>query len=160
MEISRAMTKLQETCRALGRRLERFVGRWMWLREYEISLNRRAEVEQELFDAARGKRPLPDAEQCRKLAVRLGVPDKWKDIRNARVAAPTAPHYPCPDGCAYRGLVARFIESFDKAAKFNADIVQTGKSSLDPNEDHAEYLEIVLEAKALLKPNEKLRGAP
>ena len=27
MEISRAMTKLQETCRALGRRLERFVGR-------------------------------------------------------------------------------------------------------------------------------------
>jgi hypothetical protein len=63
----------------LRRRLERFVMRWRWLRDYEISLNRRAEVEQELFDMARGKRPLPDAEQCRKLAIRLGVPDKWRD---------------------------------------------------------------------------------
>ena len=119
------MTKLQETCRALGHRLERIVGpeltpeqqalrtaenyrslmeghlaestryqallfhSWKCIREQAKGLKRQAmkikrlrkqiaEVEQELFDSARGKRPLPDAEQCRKWAIRLGVPDKWK----------------------------------------------------------------------------------
>jgi hypothetical protein len=38
-------------------------------------MNRRVEVEQVLLDAANGKRPLPDAKECRKLAMRLGDPE-------------------------------------------------------------------------------------
>lgn len=49
------------------------------MRDYEKSLNRRAEVEEALWAAARGKTPLPDAEQCRQWALRLGVPDEWRD---------------------------------------------------------------------------------
>lgn len=41
-------------------------------------LNRRAEVESYLFDCANEKRPLPDKEQCRLLALKLGVPSKWR----------------------------------------------------------------------------------
>jgi len=37
-------------------------------------LNRRAIVEQYLFDCAGGKRPLPDAETCRLIALKLGTP--------------------------------------------------------------------------------------
>lgn len=40
-------------------------------------LNRRGEVEQILFDCAKGKRPLPDKDKCRELAMRLGVPDEF-----------------------------------------------------------------------------------
>jgi hypothetical protein len=43
-------------------------------------LNQRAEVEQLMFDAARGKRPMPDAKELRAWALRLGTPhdhDKW-----------------------------------------------------------------------------------
>lgn len=60
------------------RALRRFLLRHRWLRDYEKSLNRRAQVEQELFDVANGKRPLPDRDKCRELALRLGVPDDWK----------------------------------------------------------------------------------
>lgn len=63
--------------KAMGR-LHRFIARWRWMRAYEVSLNRRAEVEQDLFNVANGKRPLPDAEQCRQWATRLGVPDEWR----------------------------------------------------------------------------------
>jgi hypothetical protein len=52
------------------------------VRAYEISLNRRAEVEQELWDCSRGKKPLPDAKQCKEWALRLGVPDEWRDAPN------------------------------------------------------------------------------
>lgn len=38
------------------------------------ALNRRAEIEQALLDAAAGKTPLPDAAQCRAWALRLGQP--------------------------------------------------------------------------------------
>lgn len=48
-----------------------------WMRSYELSLNTRAKVEQELIDCANGKRPLPDAEQCRAWAAKLGVPSWW-----------------------------------------------------------------------------------
>lgn len=40
---------------------------------WAASLNRRAEVETELFDMAAGKRPLPTAEDCRRMAIKLGV---------------------------------------------------------------------------------------
>lgn len=46
-------------------------------------LNRRVSVEQELFDCAAGKRPLPTAEQCREMALRLGVPDEYRTLPNA-----------------------------------------------------------------------------
>lgn len=46
-----------------------------WMRMYEKSLNRRAEVEEELFQMARGQRPLPTADDCRRLAQKLGDPD-------------------------------------------------------------------------------------
>lgn len=44
---------------------------------WAAALNRRAEVEQTLLDVAHGKRPLPDAETCRALALRLGVPEEF-----------------------------------------------------------------------------------
>ncbi len=47
------------------------------MRSYELSLNARAKVEQELIDCANGKRALPDAQQCRDWAQRLGVPTWW-----------------------------------------------------------------------------------
>lgn len=51
---------------------------WWWklrfLRSYAVSLKRRAEVEQRLLDAANGKAPVPDAQECRRLALKLGDP--------------------------------------------------------------------------------------
>jgi len=44
-------------------------------------LNRRAEVEQFLFDCFAGKRPLPDKETCRSLAMKLGVANALRDPR-------------------------------------------------------------------------------
>jgi len=52
-----------------------------WMRSYELSLNARAKVEQELIDCANGKRDLPDAEQCREWAAKLGVPSWWSEQR-------------------------------------------------------------------------------
>lgn len=49
-------------------------GMWLSVIQPPDWLNRRAEVEQELFDAANGKRPMPDAAQLRTWALRLGVP--------------------------------------------------------------------------------------
>ncbi|MDT3735528.1 MAG: hypothetical protein ROZ00_04835 [Denitratisoma sp.] len=60
------------------KRLYRFIARWRWMWMYERSLNERAKVEQELIDCANGKRPLPDACQCRDWARRLGVPAEWR----------------------------------------------------------------------------------
>lgn len=48
--------------------------RWLIVRDSGAELNRRVAVEQILLDCATGKRPLPDAAQCRELALRLGVP--------------------------------------------------------------------------------------
>lgn len=58
--------------------IRRVVMRYWWAKMYEESLNRRAEVEQELLDASRGKRPMPNQVQLRKWAMRLGVPDEWR----------------------------------------------------------------------------------
>ena len=44
-------------------------------------INRSVPVEQELLDIANGKRPLPTAEDCRRMAMKLGVPTKHR--RNA-----------------------------------------------------------------------------
>lgn len=45
------------------------------------SLTRRAEVEQWLFDAAKGKRATPTAEECLALAMKLGVSNDLRDER-------------------------------------------------------------------------------
>lgn len=55
--------------------IQRWRDQWRFLRHAGRMLNRRVEVEQELFDCAHGKRPLPDAAQCRQWALRLGTPD-------------------------------------------------------------------------------------
>lgn len=39
------------------------------------ALNRRAAVEQWMFDAARGKRPMPTPEELRAWAIKLGTPE-------------------------------------------------------------------------------------
>ncbi len=44
------------------------------LPHYAEELNRRVEVEAALFEAATGRRALPDAAECRRMAIRLGVP--------------------------------------------------------------------------------------
>lgn len=43
-------------------------------------LNRRVDVENALLQSAAGARPLPDAAECRRLALHLGIPD---DARRA-----------------------------------------------------------------------------
>jgi hypothetical protein len=52
--------------------------RWLYafrnLGRYAESLNRRAEVETFLLDAARGKREPPTREECAMLAKKLGKP--------------------------------------------------------------------------------------
>ncbi len=55
------------------RKLKALALMFRWQREYEAGLNRRVEVEQELFDAASGARPLPTQEDCKRLAIRLGT---------------------------------------------------------------------------------------
>jgi hypothetical protein len=42
---------------------------------WAASLNRRATVEQWMFDAARGKRPMPTPQELRAWALKLGTPD-------------------------------------------------------------------------------------
>lgn len=55
-------------------RLHRLYDRWRAWRMLDDILRRRARVEQRLFDAASGKKPLPDADECRELAQKLGTP--------------------------------------------------------------------------------------
>ena len=43
------------------------------LEAYRLSLNARVKIENELFAMADGKLPLPDAQKCRELAIRLGT---------------------------------------------------------------------------------------
>ncbi len=46
-----------------------------WMRSYEVSLNRRADVEDVLTSVANGKRGPLSQDECRELAAKLGVPD-------------------------------------------------------------------------------------
>lgn len=53
-------------------------------------LNRRAAVEQTLLNCAAGRQPLPTAESCRELALKLGVPEEYRidHIKPAPVQQP------------------------------------------------------------------------
>lgn len=64
-------------------RVRRARARQRWQRDYEKSLNDRAHVEEQLLYIARGKAPLPDREQCRKWAIKLGVPAHWRNDAEA-----------------------------------------------------------------------------
>jgi len=55
--------------------LYRLQARYRMLRYHGKELNRRVTVENILFSMAAGKRPLPDREECRKLAMKLGTPE-------------------------------------------------------------------------------------
>jgi hypothetical protein len=46
------------------------------LKDHGARINRCAEVEQLMFDAARGKRPMPTKEELRSWANKLGMPKK------------------------------------------------------------------------------------
>jgi len=52
-----------------------------WMRSYETSLNRRAAVEEVLFNVANGKRGPLTRDECRDLALKLGVPDDFMQPR-------------------------------------------------------------------------------
>ncbi len=61
----------------------RLKARIRFLMNHGNELNRRVEIENILGQIATGKRPLPDREQCRVLALKLGTPkeywpDEWK----------------------------------------------------------------------------------
>lgn len=58
--------------------LRRLLWRLRNLRDGYHELNRRAAVEQELWNAANGKAPMPDREKLRDWALRLGVPDEFR----------------------------------------------------------------------------------
>ena len=59
----------------------RLVWRLRNLRNGYHELNRRAKVEVELFECVAGKRPMPDKQQLREWAVRLGVPEAFRRSR-------------------------------------------------------------------------------
>lgn len=63
---------------------QRIAARWRIWRNLDDVLARRARVEQYLFDCAAGKRPLPDSETCRKLALKLGTPSSVQEIKLPR----------------------------------------------------------------------------
>ena len=58
--------------------LRRFKYWLLGFKNYPKELNRRANVEQELWNCYHGKSPLPDKNQCKDWALRLGVPDCFR----------------------------------------------------------------------------------
>jgi hypothetical protein len=76
---------------------------------WAAALNRRATVEQLMFDAARGKRPMPTAEELRAWAVKLGTPADGEPITS--VIPPgdcTAPDCDCEPGWCLQRVPATF----------------------------------------------------
>lgn len=54
--------------------LHRWYYFWRTIPNYAAHLNRRVEVENILFAVAAGKRAAPSPQECRELAIHLGVP--------------------------------------------------------------------------------------
>lgn len=52
--------------------------RWINFMAGADALNRRVTVENYLYMCASGRKPLPDADKCRELANKLGMPSKLK----------------------------------------------------------------------------------
>ncbi len=72
---------IQFECAWLERLLRRFV-RWKYValtfRDYHNRLNRSMDVERELWSVASGKRGPLTTDECRKLAIELGVPEEFR----------------------------------------------------------------------------------
>lgn len=62
--------------------------------KWDESLNRRATVEQWMFDAARGKRPMPTPQELREWALKLGTRDEDALRVAVAVRAATGPRAP------------------------------------------------------------------
>lgn len=60
------------------RYLQKLRDHWRTWRNTSHDLNRRVTVENRLWAAAAGDRPPPDANECRDLALKLGVPDSYR----------------------------------------------------------------------------------
>ena len=65
-------------CSALVRRFVRWKYVILTHKDYAARLNRSVEVEQALMDCAAGKRPALSKDECRQLAVKLGVPECFR----------------------------------------------------------------------------------
>lgn len=57
--------------------LTRLKYRWLFIRDHGAELNRRVEIENQLAQMGAGNKPLPDKDQCRILALKLGTPKKY-----------------------------------------------------------------------------------
>lgn len=66
--------------------IRRLLWRLRNLRDGYHELNRRAAVEQELWNAANGKSPLPDREKLREWALKLGVPEEFRERLQCKCA--------------------------------------------------------------------------
>ena len=62
--------------------LRRLISRWPTFKDHADSLNRRAEVENVLWNFAAGKRKMLTQDDCRKLALKLGVPSAYQGRRS------------------------------------------------------------------------------
>jgi len=58
--------------------LSRFKYKWLSYRNYNKEINRRVKVEAQLWDYYHGKKDLPNKEQCKEMALTLGVPDSYR----------------------------------------------------------------------------------
>lgn len=59
-------------------KLRRIIWKIRNLRDGFHELNRRAAVEQEMWNCVNGKSPMPDSAKLREWALRLGVPKEFK----------------------------------------------------------------------------------
>lgn len=59
---------------SLRERLARWIAGPTWIGDM---INRRVVVEQYLWDASAGRRPLPTKEECKAWAIKLGVPSEF-----------------------------------------------------------------------------------
>lgn len=64
--------------RALDWKVYRLRVQWRLWRAAGDEAKRRNQVENFLWAAAAGKKPLPDAEKCRELARKLGIPSEYQ----------------------------------------------------------------------------------
>jgi hypothetical protein len=58
--------------------VRKIIAKWRTYKDHADSLNRRAEVESVLWNVAAGKRPTLTQDECRNLALKLGVPSAYR----------------------------------------------------------------------------------
>ena len=74
------MRTIKQTIVAIKAFNMRFTARLRLIINHGEELNRRVEIENHLLEVAAGKKPLPDRNTCRILALRLGTPKaSWSE---------------------------------------------------------------------------------